>query len=140
MAKTLSSMTRKEALEVAAQVIAQLVKEASSTTKGSTKRGVQKNGKHKQATRRESNDEVAVAVHKCRVCLKSGSDLVQFGQKHWGHPACIVRQYGAKAFERMNPEALKRIPRDVAATYKVSGALSDALSKVEPSHAAKSAE
>lgn len=62
----------------------------------------------------------------CRVCkINSPSNkLVKYGVRHYAHPDCALKKWGASFFDRLTPwQAKHQFPALIAAEYGVTDAL-----------------
>lgn len=58
-------------------------------------------------TRRHFEDQ----INTCRVCHEMTSGhLIKYGVRHYAHPACALRRWGAAFFDRLLPWQLENFP------------------------------
>jgi len=51
----------------------------------------------------------------CRICHEYGRDVVKYAARHYAHPECAMKKWGADFFDRITPtQAATQIPVMIA--------------------------
>lgn len=53
----------------------------------------------------------------CRLCSGFHAPLLRYGIRHYAHPECGIRKWGAKFFEKLTTHSLTEFPPVIARKY-----------------------